>query len=67
MENALLWVTAGGTALTAAATIGLAWVAWRTLGGARDQLVLLQRQAAREDHTWWPRSCLGFMGPDHLT
>lgn len=48
MESALLWVTATGTALTALATMGLVWVAWRTLGGARDQLVLLQRQAARE-------------------
>lgn len=48
MESALLWTTAVGSALTAAATIGLVWVAWRTLGGARDQLVLLQLQSARE-------------------
>lgn len=48
MESALLWITAAGSALTAAATIGLVWVAWRTLSGARDQLVLLQRQVARE-------------------
>ncbi|MGU3432608.1 hypothetical protein ACNHUS_06275 [Actinomycetes bacterium M1A6_2h] len=48
MEDILLWVTAVGAAMTAAATIGLVVVAHRTLGGARGQLALLREQAEQE-------------------
>lgn len=47
-EHAVLVLTAIGTGFTALATIGLWLVAWRTLGGARDQLRLLQEQAKAE-------------------
>ena len=43
-----LFLTAVGTLAMAAATIGLWLVAWRTLGGARDQLRLLQEQVRAE-------------------
>ena len=48
MDDALLWITAIGSLLTACATTALVWVAWRTLNGAREQLRLLREQAARE-------------------
>lgn len=48
MDDVLLWATAIGSVLTAAATIGLVVVATRTLGGARDQLILQTQQAQRD-------------------
>ena len=47
-EDIALLITAVGTMGTAIATVGLWLVAWRTLGGARDQLRLLQEQAKAE-------------------
>lgn len=47
-EDMALLISAIGTIGTAIATLGLWLVAWRTLGGARDQLQLLQEQAKAE-------------------
>ena len=47
-EQSVLLLTAIGTGLTALATAGLWLVGWRTLGGARDQLRLLQEQGKAE-------------------
>lgn len=48
MDDTLLWLTAIGSVATALFTAFLWLVAWRTLFGARDQLGLLSKQAARE-------------------
>ncbi len=47
-ESTAVVITAIGTCVTAVATLGLWIVAWRTLGGARDQLRLLQEQTKAE-------------------
>ena len=48
MEDWLLWLTAIGSVVTALATCGLVYVGWKTLGGAKEQLVMLRKQAERE-------------------
>lgn len=47
-QDMALLISAVGTIGTAIATLGLWLLAWRTLGGARDQLQLLQEQAKAE-------------------
>lgn len=51
-EDMVLLITAVGTVGTFIATVGLWLVAWRTLGGARDQLRLLQEQAKAESRPY---------------
>lgn len=48
MDEILLWTTALGSLATALFTAFLWLVAWKTLGGARDQLRLLRQQSERE-------------------
>lgn len=48
MDPFLLWLAAIGSVATALFTAFLWLVAWRTLGGARDQLTLLREQAERD-------------------
>lgn len=52
MTDTLAWVTAVGSVLTALVTIGLWWVAARTLGGAKDQLQLLQEQVKADSRPY---------------
>lgn len=48
MENWVLWLTAIGSVVTALATVLLVYVGWKTLSGAKEQLVMLREQAERE-------------------
>ncbi len=65
-EQSVLLLTAIGTGLTALATAGLWLVGWRTLGGARDQLRLLQEQAKAEAADHITERLLAFMKAPRL-
>lgn len=66
MDNAMLWVSAIGTVVTSIFTALLWLVAWKTLGGAHEQLRLLRTQVEREARPYIAADVVpGFHGPGH--